>query len=80
MLFGSELPEVSDDDWAKTPASARHLVASLVARVALLDARVVKQDREIAALREQIGKNSRNSSKPPSSDPPGVPPTPPKGS
>jgi transposase len=77
MTLGPDLPEVSDADWARTPASVRRLVAVLVERIARLEARVAEQDREIASLREQLGKNSRNSSKPPSSDPPGAPPPPP---
>ena len=76
MTLGPDLPEVSDDDWAKTPASVRALVAALVERIARLEARVAEQDRELARLREQLGKNSRNSSRPPSSDPPGAPPPP----
>lgn len=81
MVFEHDLPDVSDGDWARTPSSVRRLVAALVERVARLEARIVEQDLEIARLREQVGKNSRNSSKPPSSDPPGAPTAPqPKGS
>lgn len=72
--FGPELPEVSDEDWAKTPPSVRRLVGALVARIEHLE-------REVADLREKLGKNSSNSSKPPSSDPPGAAPNKPaKGS
>lgn len=62
-----ELPEVSDEDWARTPPSVRRLVAALGARIEHLE-------REVADLREKLGKNSSNSSKPPSSDPPGAEP------
>lgn len=78
MTTSPALPVVSEEDWAKTPASVRALVVELSERIARLEARVAEQDREIARLREQLGKNSRNSSKPPSSDPPGVPPLLPK--
>ncbi len=71
MARGDDLPVVSDEDWAKTPASVRALVVALVARVDRLE-------REVADLREQLGKNSRNSSKPPSSDPPPAAPPPKK--
>ena len=71
-------PAVSESDWAKTPLSVQHLVANLFARLDRLEARVAEQDLEIASLREQLGKTSRNSSKPPSSDPPGMPPPPSK--
>jgi len=37
-----------------------------------------EQQKRISQLAEQVGKNSRNSSKPPSSDPPHVKPAPPK--
>ncbi len=73
MTVGPELPEVSDEDWAKTPASVRRLVAALALRIADLE-------KEVAELRERIGKNSSNSSKPPSSDPPGTPGPQPKRS
>ncbi len=65
MILAPNLPEVSDDDWAATPASVRNLVVVLLARLALLEARVAEQDLEIARLREQLGKTSRNSSSAP---------------
>jgi hypothetical protein len=43
-------------------------VVALDAVVARLEARTVEQDRVIAELRARLGKNSSNSSKPPSSD------------
>lgn len=42
--------------------------AELEALVAELRARIIEQDRAIAELRQRLGQNSRNSSKPPSSD------------
>ena len=45
------------------------LVQSLVAQIEALRA-------EVQVLRDQVNKNSRNSSKPPSSDGPNVPPKP----
>lgn len=71
MQLGTDLPEISDADWERTPASVRRLLAALFERVVTLEA-------EVAVLREQVGKTSRNSSKPPSSDPPGAPKPPPK--
>lgn len=43
----------------------------LQAQVEQLTARVARQDERIAALERQLGRSSRNSSQPPSADPPG---------
>ncbi len=51
---------ISAEEWAATPPSVRRALTSL--------------EDECARLREQAGQTSRNSSKPPSSDPPTVPP------
>jgi transposase len=56
---------VSAEDWAQTPQSVQALVAGLITRLQALEA-------EVARLREQINRNSGNSSKPPSSDGPDV--------
>lgn len=51
-------------------------------RIAELEALVAKLAKRIQALEERLGQNSRNSSRPPSSDPPGTkarPPKPPTG-
>ena len=37
MARADDLPVVSDEDWAKTPASVRALVVALVARVDRLE-------------------------------------------
>jgi transposase len=55
---------ISPEDWAKTPMSVQQLVYGLRLTLQSLEKRV-------ADLEEQLGKNSSNSSKPPSSDPPG---------
>ncbi len=63
----NKLPSgISDEEWAATPAAVRVLVAALQEQAVALTARV-------AALEEQTRQSSRNSSKPPSSDPPSVP-------
>jgi transposase len=51
---------ISAEDWATTPTAVRVLVVTLL--------------EQLAELRERVNKNSQNSSKPPSSDGPGVPP------
>jgi transposase len=53
------------------PRDAR--IAELEARVAWLMERVARLEAENAELRAQLAQNSQNSSKPPSSDPPGTP-------
>jgi transposase len=74
VKFGEALPEVSAEDWARTPPdSVKAVLAAVLERMTLLDARV----RE---LEDRLNTTSRNSSKPPSSDRPSVPPTPTKRS
>lgn len=51
---------ISAEDWASTPTAVRVLVVTLL--------------EQVAELRERVNRNSRNSSKPPSSDGPGAPP------
>jgi transposase len=52
------------------------LLSELATHVELLSARVTALEEENAALRAQLGTNSHNSGKPPSSDGPGVKPHP----
>ena len=49
---------------------------ALSAQVAALQAQLEKQEERIAELERRLGRNSRNSSLPPSQDPPGAPPRP----
>ena len=50
----------TDRDWEATPPTFRALVTQLISQLETLSARV-------AQLEEQMGRTSRNSSKPPSS-------------
>ena len=52
---------ITDRDWEATPPAVRALVTQLISQLETLSARV-------AQLEEQLGRSSRNSSKPPSSD------------
>jgi transposase len=63
-----DLP-ISEEDWNQTPRAVQALLLTLWQQVAELRA-------EVAQLREQVGRNSQNSSQPPSSDPPNAPPRP----
>ena len=56
---------VSAKDWAQTPKSVQVLVVGLLSRLQALEV-------EVARLREQLNRNSGNSSQPPSSDGPGI--------
>jgi hypothetical protein len=76
------------EDWAATPESVQELVYTLLAvvekmqeTVPALQGQIEQLQGRIAQLEEQVGKNSRNSSKPPSSDPPHLkkPPPQPEG-
>lgn len=77
---------ISFQEWDATPNSVQTLVYTLLATVEemqqivpQLQKQIEKQQKQlqqqqkrINQLEEQVGKNSRNSSKPPSSDPPNV--------
>jgi transposase len=63
----TQLP-FSEEEWAETPSAVQEFLLSLVVKVEELEA-------EIAELKERVNRNSRNSSKPPTSDGPDVPPT-----
>jgi transposase len=59
---------VSDADWAQTPASVKALVMSLLSRLEKLEIEVNRLSAENGLLKEQVKKNSQNSSLPPSED------------
>lgn len=56
-------PGISTEDWHATPLAVRELVLQLLHQNEQLQQR-------LAALEERVNQNSRNSSQPPSSDPP----------
>lgn len=55
------LAEISEAEWEKTPVSVKRVVGQLLERIAALEERQ-------AHLEEQIKRNSKNSSQPPSQD------------
>ena len=65
---------ISEEEWLSWPAGARELILSQQQEIELLRAQLTALATELANLREQIGRSSRNSSKPPSSDGPGFKP------
>ena len=76
MAWQSPIP---DDLWAKIPADAQ---AALRAVFQHYEQRLADVQRQVDERKAQLGQNSRNSSRPPSSNPPGLkaaPPQPPSG-
>jgi len=72
MSLPVELP-ITEGDWNHTPLAVQAVVIALWQQVQALQAQVAALQAEVAVLREQVGRNSQNSSKPPSSDAPGTP-------
>jgi hypothetical protein len=68
-----ELP-ITEEDWKQTPPAVQAVVIALWQQVNVLQAQVEALQAEVAQLRERLGQNSQNSSKPPSSDGPEMPP------
>jgi hypothetical protein len=56
-------PTISERDWARTPPAVRALLHDLIDMVRALSV-------EVQELRVRVNQTSKNSSKPPSSDPP----------
>ena len=78
---------IPEADWLATPASVRALILAQQQEIQALRrendelrSQLTALATELASLREQIGRSSRNSSKPPSSDGPGFKPPERKGS
>ena len=72
---------ISEADWQATPAGIRALILSQQQEIQVLRqeneqlrTQLTALATELASLRERIGRSSRNSSKPPSSDGPGFKP------
>ena len=59
---------ISEADWHATSASVRALILAQQDENEQLRAQLTALATELASLRERIGRTSRNSSKPPSSD------------
>jgi hypothetical protein len=72
---------ISEADWLATPSAVRSLFLAQQQEIEQLRGQLTALASELASLRERIGRSSRNSSKPPSTDGPGFkPPERPKGS
>lgn len=75
MPLPPELP-IAEEDWNRTPPAVQAVVIALWQQGQALQAQVAALQAEVAQLREQLGRNSQNSSQPPSSDAPQAPPRP----
>ena len=65
---------IAEADWLATPAAVRAFILAQQQENAELRSQLIALASELAQLRERIGRSSRNSSKPPSSDGPGFEP------
>lgn len=84
MRKPKELP-IQPQDWESTPLVVQTVVVVLwqekqvmAEQIMQLQKQVTELQTEIKQLQERVGKNSQNSSKPPSSDPPDMKPKPPQ--
>src|SRR5262245_45830277 len=68
-------PPLPVELWAKIPPDAQ---AALLAVFQHYEQRLADLQRQVDDLRAQLGQNSHNSSRPPSTDPPGLKPAPPR--
>ena len=77
-LLTSFKPEIASEDWQRTPPSVQGVIVRLLERVAALEQEVSNLRTAHEQLREQTQRSSHNSSQPPSSDAPRVPPRQPR--
>ena len=69
--MGAPPAGISEADWLATPVAVRACILSQQDEIEQLRAQLTALATELASLRERIGRSSRNSYKPPSSDGPG---------
>lgn len=72
-LLTSFKPEITAEDWQRTPPSVQQVILHLLERVVALEQEVSTLRAVNEQLREQTQRSSHNSSQPPSSDTPRVP-------
>lgn len=79
-LLTSSNIKITPEDWALTPSSVQQALLQVLERLAALEEEVSRLRAENEQLGEQTRRSSRNSSQPPSSDAPNVPPGKPRPS
>ena len=63
---------ITEDLWTQTPPAMRVIVLAMVARIDAQDKEIARLTIRVSELEARLKTNSTNSSKPPSSDPPGM--------
>ena len=69
-------PPLPPEIWGHTPPVAQEMILAQAAMLAQLRAEVAHLKATVEELAQRLGRNSRNSSQPPSADPPQTPPRP----
>jgi transposase len=72
-------PPLPPEIWEHTPPIAQELILAQAAMLAQLRAEVAQLKATVEELAQRLGRNSRNSSQPPSADPPQTPARPCRG-
>jgi transposase len=72
-------PPLPPEIWEHTPPSAQEMILAQAARLAELRAEVAQLQTTVEGLIQRLGRHSRNSSQPPSADPPQTPARPCRG-
>lgn len=72
MSLPDSLP-IAQEDWNQTPPAVQAVILAQAEAIRALRQEVERLQGEVAELQEQVGQNSTNSSRPPSSDLPGPP-------
>ena len=67
----SIIEQIPPSDWEKTPASVKKMVELMMQRINLLEQQALELLEVQQQLLEKVNQTSKNSSSPPSSDPPG---------
>ena len=63
-------PSLPPELWERTPPEVQAYIRALEERIVLFEAMVYAFQEQVRTLQEQLNQTSRNSSRPPSSDPP----------
>lgn len=67
----SYLQQIAPEDWERTPASVKELVEEMARRIEALETQLAEILTVQQQLSEKVNRTSKNSSTPPSQDPPG---------